>query len=176
MTIRPVWALLGGIALLSACSDSEDAAPADDMAAQPEPVLTSAPTPTAAADGTALESGEWFIREDASGARALFGEPQTEASLVLECDPASGAVSLSLASDADSAEAWRLDAGGEAARIDMTPTGGELPQIAATIDHNLAIVQAMAEPGQSFSLTSPGGERRQYPAHPGIRRVIDSCN
>ncbi|QZH74194.1 MAG: hypothetical protein JY451_10655 [Erythrobacter sp.] len=140
------------------------------------PVLTPAAVATAAPDGSALESGEWIVTEDANGARAMFGEPGTEPLLSLACSPSTRSLQLFLASGATTGEAWRLDAGGEAARIDMQPTDGQIPELVATVEQGLPIIQAMGVQGQVFTLTSPQGQPRQFPAHPGLRRVIDSCS
>ena len=137
-------------------------------------MLTQAPTATAAADGSALVPGAWSVKEDAEGARAMFGEEEVDTTLSLFCDP-DGQLTIGLESGAE-AETWRLDAGGEAARIDMVSDGSEvLPYLVAELDPGLAIVSAMGETGEVFTLTSPGGEQLQFPTNPGIRRVIAAC-
>jgi hypothetical protein len=163
--------------LLAACNSGEDAdATVAEQVAQPAPVLTPAPIATAAPDGTALEAGEWMVTEDADGARATYGPPGTGPVLKIACTPSTRTVQMFLASDAPAAEAWRLDAGGEAARIDMMPADGTASEIVGTVDQGLAIIQAIGATQQVFTLTSPDGQPRQFPAHPGIRRVLDSCS
>ena len=159
-------------ASLAACNDSEDVV-AGPEGAQPAPVLTPAPTPTAAPDGTALVAGAWNISEDAEGARAVYGEGEGAPPLTLACDRMSGALTMTLASAAQAPEAWRLDAGGEAARIDLNPVEGGL---SAAIEPGLAIFHAFSTPGQAVVLTSPSGERIQFPTHPGISRVVEACS
>ncbi len=162
--------------LLVACNSSEEAAdPAAEQVAAPAPVLTPAAVATAAPNGTALEAGEWSVTEDANGARAAFGPVGTQPTLALICTPATRTVQLFLASGTTTGEAWRLDAGGIAARIDMVPTNGEVPELYASVDQALPIIQAMGAEGQVFTLTSPQGQPRQFPAHPGISRVLASC-
>ncbi len=175
MPMRSCFPTILAVVALAACNASEEAGE-EQAASAPEPVLTPAPTATAAPDGTALVDGTWNIGEDASGVRALYGPPNTEATLALTCDRGSHAMVITLASTAAAPEAWRLDAGGEAARIDMAPTGGELPQVSAQLDQGLAIIHALAEQGRVFRLTSPAGQPFQFPTHPGIRRVIDTCS
>lgn len=163
--------------LLAGCNSAEETAqPVTEEVAQPVPVLTPAAAPTAAPDGTALEPGEWAVTEDEFRARAAFGTPGGQPLLSLECFPAEKALRMFLYTGATAPEAWRLDAGGEAARIDFTPTAEQTPEIAAAINQSLAIILAMGNEGEVFTLTSPQGQRRQFPTNPGIRRVIASCS
>ncbi len=157
---------------LAACGSSEDAETPEEVAA-PAPVLTTAPTPTAAPDGTALVPGSWTVNQSAEGGFASYGEEGTEPALRIDCDRATGAVTLSLGRAASGDEAWRIDAGGEAARIDMTPVAGGLT---AQIEGSLAIFHAMSNAGEVVVLTSPTGERMQYPTHPGISQVLYACS
>ena len=178
MTFKPILPLAIVATTLAACDsppEQPDNAPQQATVAAPEPVLTPGPTATAAADGTALEPGEWTVTEDASGARAMFGVEETDATLAIACD-SGRQLTFALQTDAE-AESWRLDAGGEAARIDMTSDGNEvLPYLEAQLDPGLGIVYALGDPGQVFTLTSPAGERIQFPTHPGIRRVVSACS
>ncbi|RJY08072.1 hypothetical protein D6201_00700 [Aurantiacibacter aquimixticola] len=161
---------------LAACgSESEEPEPQRAVVEAPQPVMTSAPTPIAAADGTPIEPGQWFVTEDAEGARALFGAPRSDGKMILSCAYGASQVRFALESDASEPQSWRLDAGGEAARIDLEPSDGELPQLEAYVDQGLAIINALGASGQTFALTSPDGQRRQFPTHPGIRRVIAAC-
>ena len=178
MRLRPfLLPAAAPLVLLTACDsapEQPDNGPQQAMVDAPEPVLTNAPTATAAADGSPLVPGAWSVTEDAEGARALFGREETDATLSLECDT-SRQLTLALESGAE-AETWRLDAGGEAARIDMVSDGSEvLPYLEAQLDPGLAIVAAMGETGQVFTLTAPDGQRLQFPTNPGIRRVIAAC-
>jgi hypothetical protein len=175
MTLRPVVFLGLASALLAACNNSDDAAPEQEVAA-PAPVLTPAPRATAAPDGTALQASSWNVNESAEGGSATFGEAATEPRLAINCQAATGTLTLSMAGTADGPQAWRLDAGGEAARIDMAPTDGELAQMTAEIEGSLAIFHAFSTVGEIVTLTSPEGERMQFPTHPGISRVLDACS
>lgn len=174
MQFRSILALAAGPALLAACSDSDTVEPADD-AATPAPVLTSTPAPTAAPDGTAIVAGSWTINEDAIGARGSYGQENAEPTLSLTCNSATKMLGMIIASTASEEQAWRLDAGGEAARIDMAPAGEGVPEMVAWLDQNLAIVNALGEQDAAFMLTAPDGAQYQFPTHPGLRRVIEAC-
>lgn len=172
--MKPRHLLALGItaALLAACNNTEDAAPADEVAA-PEPVLTQAPTPTAAPDGSALVAGSWNVNENPEGGRAVFAEDGMEPKISINCRAIDGTVTLDIASASQTPETWRLDAGGEAARVDMAPAENGL---SAEIEPGLAIFHAFAATGGVVALTSPAGERMQFPTHPGISRVLDACS
>lgn len=157
---------------LAACGSSDEVETNEEVAA-PAPVLTTAPTPTAAPDGTALVPGSWTVNQSAEGGFAAFGEEGAEPALRIDCNRATGAVTMTLGREASGDEAWRIDAGGEAARIDMTPVAGGLT---AQIEGSLAIFHAMSNAGEVVVLTSPSGERMQYPTHPGISQVLYTCS
>lgn len=178
MKSRDILIFAAASVLLTACNSSEEtAAPAQEaVIEQPVPVLTPAPTATAAADGTALEAGIWTVTEDATQASAIFGVEGAAKTLSLSCDPSTRALDLELAAGTTDAQAWRLDAGGEAARIDMSPSTETYGNLFATVDQGLAIIAALGTQGATFTLTSPTGQRRQFPTHPGITRIIASCS
>ena len=176
--LRLPSALMAGAAcaMLAACSSEPEMGEAEQAVVDaPQPALTTSPMATSAPDGSALVQGEWNVNEDATGVRAQYGVAGMQPSLTVTCDPAYNAVTLSMASSVGTAEAWRLDAGGEAARIDMLPSGGVLPELTAQVDQGLAIINSLADQGQTFMLTSPQRQSFQFPTHPGIRRVIDRC-
>lgn len=175
MQFRHVMSLGLAAVALAACNSREDVKEAEEVA-QPEPVLTSAPQATAAPDGTALMPGSWTVNENAQGGVAMFGEANTEPSLSIDCQAASGTVTLALSIEASEPQAWRLDAGGEAARIDMAPVQGPMPVLAAEIEPSLAIFHAFGNAGEVVTLTAPSGERMQFPTHPGISRVLYACS
>lgn len=172
MNFRHVLLLSLASAALAACGSSEDAE-TPEAVATPEPVLTTAPVPTAAPDGTALVAGSWTVNQGPAGGSAVFGEEGAEPALRIDCDLATGAVTLGMNRAASGDEAWRIDAGGEAARIDMIPVAGGLT---AQIEGSLAIFHAFSNAGEVVVLTSPTGERMQYPTHPGISQVLYACS
>ena len=171
--LRSVIALGLAAGLLAACNSSEDVADESALVEAPEPVLTQAPVMTEAPDGTAVAIGTWDVNEAASGAQAVFRDDGGTELLAIRCDVLSGAVTMNIASEDLMPTSWRLDAGGEAARIDLIPAGGGL---AAEIEGSLAIFHAFAAPGQVVALTSPSGLKTQYPTHAGIGRVLDACS
>lgn len=175
MQFRSVLMISTAPLLLAACNSGTGSDTADETVETPEVVLTTSATPTAAPDGTALVPGAWTVGEDASGVLASYSEEGMQPSLRMSCARGSTQMIVTLASSVASTEAWRLDAGGEAARIDFSPVGGGVQEIAAQVDQGLAIIHAMGAEGQAFMLTAPDGTPYQFPTHPGIRRVIQAC-
>jgi len=169
--LRSLAAVALAAGLLSACNSSQDANEAEVEA--PEPVLTQAPLATQAPDGTAVAVGAWQVNEAASGAQAVFEDEAGAELLAIRCDVMSGAVTMSFAASDGVPTSYRIDAGGEAGRIDVIPANGGM---AAEIEPSLSIFRAFSVGGQTVALTSPAGMKTQYPTHSGIGRVLDACS
>jgi hypothetical protein len=159
--------------LLAACNSAEDSA--DEAVTAPTPELTVAAVPTAAPDGTALVPGAWAVTEDASGASATFGEPGGAPAMTIACNTKTRAVTLTRVGAATAPEAYVLEAGGQAARLDMVPSA-DGAGMSAAIEPALPIFAAFSDPASAIALTSPAGEKLQYPSNAGIRRVLDACS
>ncbi len=173
MNLRHLTLLACTAALLAACNSAEDTA--QEPAAPPAPTLTTAAVPTAAPDGTALVPGAWTVAEDAAGATAVFGEVGAAPALTLACNLQTRAVTLTRAGVGTGPAAFVLEAGGQAARLDMVPSADGAGMTAA-IEPALPIFAAFSDPATAIALTSPAGEKLQYPANAGIRRVLDACS
>lgn len=172
LPLRSLLILGAASGLLAACNSPEE--DVTEAAAQaPEPVLTQAPLATQAPDGTTVATGSWEVNEAASGAQAVFTGDDGSELLGIRCDVASGAVTMNIAAADGVPTSYRIDAGGEAARVDLVPANGGL---VAEIEPSLAIFYAFAQDGQVFALTSPAGMKTQYPTHPGIDRVLSACS
>ena len=172
MKFRHLIPLACAAALLGACNSGAEETTVDEVAA-PAPELTTAPTPTAAPDGTALVPGSWTVAEDARGARASYAADGADPSLTIACDTASSAVTLSLVTVSDAPASYVVEAGGEAARLDMVPADGK---VSAEIEPSLPIFAAFSAPTTAIALTPPEGEKMQFPTHAGLRRVMDACS
>ena len=179
MPLRRALIMTFATCLLAACNSSESADGLSEEAqpvSVPEPVVAPATQPASVVDGTTMAPGNWTVNQNAQGGFAMFGELGADPSLTFDCEIATGVVTLTMARQADAMEAWRLDAGGEAARIDMTPVEGPLPLVAAQIEPSLAIFHAFSDPAGEVFLTSPEGIVTQYPAHPGISSILTACS
>ena len=157
--------------LATACSSPEESGETE----LPEPVLTQNPAPAAAPDGQPLAQGQWFIEENASGASAAFGPPESEAVLLIRCDRPTGTLTLTRAGDAEEAQTYTIEAGGRAATLDMQPTGGPLPTLEAEIEPTAPVFSGFTEPGGAITVSSPEGDTLRVPTAAGISRVFESC-
>ena len=166
--------LFAGIAL-TACGDAPEEEAEAIAAAEPAPVLTPAPTPTAQGNAPVAMPGAWTVNQNPTGGFAMFGQEGSDPSLSIDCDTATRAVTLSMSREASGPEAWRVDAGGQAARIDMAPVDGPFPLVAAQINPSLPIFDGFGEQGRSMLLTSPEGTVLQFPTDPGIRQIFAAC-
>ena len=176
MTLRQFLIATSASAALAACNSADT--PVDDTAT-PTAELTAAPVPTAAPDGTALMAGTWTVSEDASGARASFGEPNVAPSLEITCDTSTRAVTLTRQESAPgpaglAPTVYAIEAGGAAARLDMVPaaSGGAMM---AEIDPIQPVFAGFSAGNTAIAFTSENGARAQYPSHPGIQRVLYAC-
>lgn len=175
MTLRHFATLACAAALLSACNSAEEPAETEEAPAAPAPVLTTAAVPTAAPDGTALVPGAWSVGENAEGASASFGEAGAAPAMTIACNSASRAVTLTRAGAGSAPAAYVLEAGGTAARLDMVPTGDGAGMTAA-IEPAMPVFAGFSAESGVIAITSPDGEKLQYPAYPGIRRVMEACS
>ncbi len=171
---HPIPILLAAAALvaLGGCSQAADE---PEPIATPAPELTGNPVMTEAPDGRPMTAGEWAIGEDASGAHARFGPPASEPVFAIECDTASQELVLSRPGGAEGEQTFVLAAGGERARVDMEPTGGDLPMLRAEINRAMPIFAAFSELDNVITLTGPDGEVLRMQGAPGISRVIEAC-
>ena len=173
MNLRHLSLLACSAALLSACNSAEDSA--EEIAAPPSATLTTAAVPTAAPDGTALVAGLWTVSEDAAGASASFGEPGAAPALVLACNTQNRAVTLTRIGAGTAPAAFVVEAGGQAARLDMVPNADGSAMTAA-IEPTLPIFAAFSAADTAIAITSPAGEKLQYPTNAGIVRVLEACS
>ena len=165
MRLRPAPLLFTATAL-AACSQQAG-----------EPTPTPSPTtqalPTQAAGGTPLAAGEWLVEETGNGASARFREPGGADALVLVCDRANRALSLSRVGTTAQPQRFRITTGAQKADVMMAP-GGALG-LAAQVDGRQPIFAAFADSAAVIELTGPGAAALRLPGHPGISRVLAAC-
>ena len=171
MRLRPALLLPLAATAVSACSQQAE----DEGAAAPAPTasLTTQALPTAAPDGTPLAIGEWLVEESGIGASATFREQSGANALVLACNRAARALSLSRAGGATQPQRFRITIGAQKADVMMAP-GGALG-LTATVDGTQPIFAAFADPAAVVELAGPGATALRLPGHPGISRVSAAC-
>ncbi|TIX50473.1 hypothetical protein [Alteraurantiacibacter aquimixticola] len=174
MNMRFVAPLACAAALLSACSSADE--PAEEAAPEtPAPVLTNSPTPIAAPDGSPLAPGSWSINESASGASATFGQADTDPLVNITCNRESNGLTLSINTPKLGSQAWVIEAGGTAARLDTMSNGEVVPYQVAAIALDAPVFGGFVQPGGTIEMTGPAGEVIRLPTAPGIRRVFEAC-
>ena len=161
--------LLFGASLAACAQQAEDQA----AAPTPTPSLTTQALPTQAADGTPLAAGEWLVEETGNGASARFREQGGADALVLVCDRASRALSLSRTGTSAQPQRFRITVGAQKADVLMAP-GGALG-LTAQVDGTQPIFAAFADPAAVIGLAGPGAGTLHLPGHPGISRVLAAC-
>lgn len=173
MTLRHLTLLACAAMLTSACNSADDEPAAESPV--PTPTLTSSPVPTAAPDGTAIVPGKWDVSEDATSTRAVYAEEGGAPSLTMMCDNATKVATLTIAGPAPGPQAFVLEAGGNAARLDMLPAANGEEAMSAAIEPGLPIFAAFSQADTVIALTPPGGQKMQFPTNGGIDRVIAAC-
>jgi hypothetical protein len=170
MRLRPALPIALALWVLAACSQQGDD---ETTAPTPTPTLTTQALPTAASDGTPLATGEWLVEETAAGARATFREQGGGNALVLACDRASRALTLSRAGSATDPQRFRISIGAQKADVILAP-GSELG-LTAQVDRAQPIFAAFADPAAIIDIAGPGASPLRLPGHPGISRVLAAC-
>jgi hypothetical protein len=166
MRLRTALPTALGAAALAACSQQ-----ADEQAA-PMPSPNQAAQGGVAA-GTQMAVGEWLIEENANGASARFREQSGADALVLTCDRANRALSLSRAGTAAQPQRFRITIGAQKADVMLAP-GGALG-LSAQVDGAQPIFAAFTDPATAIGLTGPGAGALLLPGNPGIGRVLAAC-
>lgn len=164
-------------AVLAGCSQPapEENAPA----AEPAVVLTGNPPPTAIPAGKVLVAGDWIVSEDGYGVKAAFSEAGQPARLMVRCDRATRQVFIDRPGPAIAAAEFSIIAGGERFILPMTVSDMGVPGgpqgMSAPVHPRQPILASMAVPASTFTLLGPGLAETEFPAAPGIARVIDTC-
>lgn len=176
MSFRSLLTLSCAAAMLAACSSSDDTAGEEQVVEVPTPQLTSTPTPVVADDGSPLTPGSWNVNESANGASASFGMQGQDAQLVITCARDTKVMALTLAGNAQGAQAYVLEAGGTAARLDMVPDGDlNLPSMTAEIAPDAPVFGGFVQPGGVIEISSPQSGTLRLPTSSAIRRVFEAC-
>jgi hypothetical protein len=158
------------VLLLTACNSADDAAPAATAS------VAAAPGPALPAGTTAPAPGEWQVTEDGAGVRASFQSPEGKSLLSLTCDMATRAVTMAVASGAPGNQAFVLQAGGTAARLDTVADNNAAdPHQAAAIAPDAPVFVGFVQPGGMIDVSQPGGMSLRIPSDSGIGRVFEGC-
>ncbi|BBC72374.1 conserved hypothetical protein [Altererythrobacter sp. B11] len=169
---------LASLALAACVPSAPEPTPAPRPAPSPSraPVTQDVPTPTYDNWMDAPQApGDWSYRPGAGGGTALFGEPQSEARLMLRCDRAAGTVAIVRSGRAAAALPMRIRAETLDRVVDARPTGTEQPTITATLPARDKLLDAIAFSRGRFAVEVAGLPPLYVPAWPEITRVVEDC-
>ncbi len=164
---------------LAACSqEPAEGESADDFADRigggaasgPAPQLTPAPIPTVGPAGERFASGQWFVTEDPTRARAAFGATQDAAQFALSCPQGGGPIAVERNGAAGD---YRIATGSTAATVALSGDGGTA---LGAMPASAPILAALAVDGGAATVTGPDGAVLSIPTSAAIRRLITACS
>jgi hypothetical protein len=160
------------LAALSGCV----APPTRTVDPRPAPRPTMTPPVAAAQPAPIVEGavslGIWTYGTDARGTRALFGQANRDASLVIRCDRAARRIYLSVPGVAPGTLTLRATSTVKA--VAARPTGSTQAHVAVELDPADPILDALAFSRGRFTIAL---DTRQtvVPAWPEFTRVVEDC-
>jgi hypothetical protein len=172
-----VWMMLGAAAMATACVPQREAPPPPE---QPQPTRIPPPAPPAPPPPPAdwrdipLTGGAWYYRNEGAVSQALFGPPQSEASLIVRCDRARRQVTLSRAGIA-TGNMMTVRTSSGARNFPLSVQAEPLPYVSAALSSNDRFLDGMAFSRGRFTIEVPGTTMLVLPAWPEPARVIEDC-
>ena len=179
---------------LTACTAAQsEATLAADAVAEATPVATPAPSapPVSAPDPQPtpdvetvtgdwtdwpLAKGDWVYRNDNRGSLALFGQPGSDALVMIRCDKALGQLFLSRsgAVPATGAE-MTLRASSGLQSYPVRNSGGALPYAAISLATTDMMMDRIIFSRGRFGIETPGLRPLALPTWPEFHRVVEDC-
>ena len=161
---------------LASCST---APPEPAPAPQPtRPVATPSPAPAPLPEqwiDWPIADGTWVYRKDDRGSRALFGEAETNALLVIRCDHAQRQLFLSRPGSVGAGATMVLHASAGMASYPAKNTGTELPYAAIAISPGDIMMDRIAYSRGRFAVETTGLRPLAIPVWPEFSRVVEDC-
>jgi hypothetical protein len=181
MRAAPSWIGRTASAAL-ACAALAACVPTPQPTPTPVPVPTPTPTPRPVATPTPVPTysswmdvpatpGDWYYQAGA----ARFGPPQSEASLVLRCDRAAGAVEIARSGQAAAPLQMVIRTEAIERGVAASPAGSELPAIVGRVPARDPLLDAMAFSKGRFAIEVAGLPTLYVPSYPEVTRVIEDC-
>ena len=166
--------LLVSLAMLSGCVAPPPAAPPASRLPVQRPTLTppAAPTTTTTSGESAVSPGIWTYGTDARGSRAMFGQPNRDAAIVLRCDRAARRIFVSVPGSAP--DTLTLRATSTVRDFAARPTGSSPAYVAVDIAPTDPILDALAFSRGRFTVAL-GARQMAVPAWPEFTRVVEDC-
>lgn len=163
---------------LSACSTSQpEPAPAPGPPIVAAPAPTPAPTPVSG-DWTVwpIAEGNWVYRQDERGSIALFGPPQSNATLTIRCDQNQRKIYISQAGRSQENAKMTLRASSGLSLFETRATGGGAPYYTAiSLDPSDYMLDRIAFSRGRFAIETAGLQSLAIPIWPEFTRVVEDC-
>lgn len=166
------------MALLAACSTPE---PAPAPKPQPPQIATPAPTPTPVQQPTGkwvdwpLASGDWVYRQDQRGSLALFGIPNSDATLLIRCDQNQNRIFISRVGSVGNVASMTLRASSGLQTFPARNSGGTVPYTAISLAPDDYILDRIAFSRGRFAVQTTGQTSLAIPIWPEFTRVVEDC-
>lgn len=173
---------------LAACSAAQsEATPATDAVAvatpaaipPPAPIPPSPPQEKAAIGKWTdwpLAEGDWVYRNDNRGSLALFGQPGSDALVMVRCDKARGQLFLSRSGAVPAAGAeMTLRASSGLQSYPVRNSGGALPYAAISLATTDMMMDRIIFSRGRFAIEIPGLQPLALPTWPEFHRVVEDC-
>ncbi|APG63201.1 hypothetical protein LPB140_10845 [Sphingorhabdus lutea] len=126
-----------------------------------------------------ISSGNWVYRNDARGSIALFGVPNDDALVTLRCDQQMRKLyfsrQISGAQLGQAGMKMTLRASQGLKQFDALPVGGENTYVAAVINQNDQILDALIYSRGRFAVELTNVKPVAIPAWPELARVVEDC-
>ena len=167
--------LLVSFAALSGCVAPPPAAPPAPRLPVSRPTLApppvSAPVSATPGEGT-VSPGIWTYGTDARGSRAMFGQPNRDALLVLRCDRAAQRIFVSVPGNVP--DTLTLRATSTVRQFAARPTGSSPAYVAVDLAPADPLLDALAFSRGRFTVAL-GSRAVAVPAWPEFTRVVEDC-
>ena len=168
------FAVLSGVTL-SGCVAPPPATPPAPRLPFPRPTLAPPPvavSPTTTTGDGAVSPGIWTYGTDARGSRAMFGQANRDALLVVRCDRSARRIFVSVPGSAP--DTLTLRATSTLSQYAARPSGSSPAYVAVDIAPSDPLLDALAFSRGRFTVAL-GSRALAVPAWPEFTRVVEDC-
>lgn len=165
--------------LIAACSAPEPE-PAPVPAPQP-PTVVAPPAPAPPPEPTGkwtdwpLAEGDWVYRSDQRGSLALFGRPNSDATVLIRCDQSQRRIFISQAGSVGDSATMTLRASSGLQSFPARSTGGTTPYAAISLVPDDYMLDRIAFSRGRFAMQTTGLTSLAIPIWPEFTRVVEDC-
>ena len=171
--------LAAGLAAVAACVPRTPTPPPPQPQPQPQPSPVKPPPPAPPpprADwrDIPVTPGGWVYRNQGGNTQALFGRPNSEADLIVQCDRAQGRISL-MVEGTTTGRAMTVRTTYAARNLPVTVGGTPVSYVSAELAALDPFLDGIAFSRGRFTVEVPGQPMLVLPAWPEPARVVEDC-